>query len=264
MLLLGKEATEQNALIEKANSIGKRIPRKNVQELLSEDLIAWRERLAKNIKSNYGNKYDQDTVDEIVQRFIDRLIFIRTCEERNIEDKKLQEAMNKFNNSNRRFWHLVKEVYEYYRKEYDSNLFGRDENDLHELDRIDISDGVAFQIIDATYKRKDYEVMYNFGDINADALGGAYEQYLGHVLKTTAKQAKTQYEHSFRKEQGIYYTPTRIVDYIVRNTVGEAIDKTNEADGIRILDPACGSGSFLIRAFEEIYNYHLLKMKRKI
>ena len=47
------------------------------------------------------------------------------------------------------------------------------------------------------------------------------------------------------------------MDYIVKNTVGEFI-KTHtpeEIRRVRILDPACGSGSFLIRAYKELENY---------
>lgn len=266
LLCLSREATEQqNLLVEKADSQGKKNPRKSVQELLSEQLILWRERLAKNIKSNYGEKYNQETVDEIAQKFIDRLIFIRTCEERNLEGRKLLENVNQFTKSNRRLWGLVKEVYVYYRKEYDSNLFGKDDNDLHELDQIDINDNVVYEIINSTYKKDDFDVSYNFGDIDADVLGNAYEQYLGHLLKTTAKRAKTEDGHAHRKEQGIYYTPRYIVDYIVRNTVGEMIKdmKPEEVEKLRILDSACGSGSFLIRAFDEIHNYYLLKEKSR-
>ena len=54
-----------------------------------------------------------------------------------------------------------------------------------------------------------------------------------------------------RKEQGIYYTPSFIVDYIVRNALKPVLDKcrgVNDLKRIKVLDPACGSGSFLIKA----------------
>ncbi|MCK4798905.1 MAG: N-6 DNA methylase, partial [Spirochaetes bacterium] len=65
---------------------------------------------------------------------------------------------------------------------------------------------------------------------------------------------------------GVYYTPRYIVDYIVKNTVGEKIkDKSpeyisGENNGLKplaILDPACGSGSFLVGAYEYLLKYHL-------
>ena len=62
-----------------------------------------------------------------------------------------------------------------------------------------------------------------------------------------------------KKAGGVYYTPSYIVDYIVSNTVGELIkDKTPEdVNNLKMLDPACGSGSFLLGAYEFLLNYHL-------
>ena len=61
-----------------------------------------------------------------------------------------------------------------------------------------------------------------------------------------------------RKEEGIYYTPKYIVDYIVNNTLGKALAEMprERAGKIKILDPACGSGSFLIKALEIMDNYY--------
>ncbi|MCX5782139.1 MAG: N-6 DNA methylase, partial [Elusimicrobia bacterium] len=103
----------------------------------------------------------------------------------------------------------------------------------------------------------DNSIHYNFADINADVLGSIYEQYLGHILKKSQHTAKLKETHQHRKEQGIYYTPQYIVDYIVKNTVGEVLKETKAKDlsKLKILDPACGSGSFLIKAFDEIVDY---------
>ncbi|MFH1612852.1 MAG: TaqI-like C-terminal specificity domain-containing protein, partial [bacterium] len=61
-------------------------------------------------------------------------------------------------------------------------------------------------------------------------------------------------EKSKRKSQGIYYTPKYIVEFIVKETLGEVLKKTKpkEISKIKILDPACGSGSFLIAAYDKI------------
>ncbi|MEK6953055.1 MAG: N-6 DNA methylase, partial [Nanoarchaeota archaeon] len=71
------------------------------------------------------------------------------------------------------------------------------------------------------------------------------------MLKKTAKRASLTEGKAHRKEQGIYYTPTYVVDYIVKNTIGElAKDKKFDLKNIKVLDPACGSGSFLMKAFD--------------
>jgi len=99
-------------------------------------------------------------------------------------------------------------------------------------------------------------IQYNFRYIDEDVLGKAYETFLGEV----------------RKEEGVYYTPKYITQYIAENTVGKTFDehlakikeKLENEDfenvkelvlrftSIRVLDPACGSGSFLIKTIRII------------
>jgi type I restriction-modification system DNA methylase subunit len=112
------------------------------------------------------------------------------------------------------------------------------------------------EIIESLYRTKDKSISYDFSIIDADVLGTVYEQYLSHILKKTEKRAILTENHTHKKEQGIYYTPTYIVDYIVRNALGELLKEKNvNIEKIRVLDPACGSGSFLIKAFD-VLNEH--------
>lgn len=81
----------------------------------------------------------------------------------------------------------------------------------------------------------------------------------GNILKATDKRAKITNGRATRKEQGIYYTPKYIVDYIVNNTLRQSLKKCKnlrDVEKIKVIDPACGSGSFLIRAFDEIYDWY--------
>jgi len=57
-----------------------------------------------------------------------------------------------------------------------------------------------------------------------------------------------------KKAGGVFYTPKYIVDYIVERTVGLLLEGRTpaQADRLRILDPACGSGSFLIQAYQRL------------
>ncbi|MCH7990443.1 MAG: N-6 DNA methylase, partial [Planctomycetes bacterium] len=61
-----------------------------------------------------------------------------------------------------------------------------------------------------------------------------------------------------KKAGGVYYTPTYIVDYIVKNTVGELLkgNTPRSVEKLKILDPACGSGSFLIGAYQYLLDWH--------
>ena len=72
----------------------------------------------------------------------------------------------------------------------------------------------------------------------ADILGQVYEQFLGKVIRLTAGgQAKVEDKPEVKKAGGVYYTPTYIVDYIVKQTVGKLLeDKTpKEAADLKIL-----------------------------
>ena len=108
-------------------------------------------------------------------------------------------------------------------------------------------------------------------EVNVNILGHIFEQSL-----TDLEQIQGRVLVSRRKKEGIYYTPDYVTDYICRNTIIPYLSesgtnsvpqlvreyKDNLADlekkisEIRILDPACGSGAFLIKAVEillEIY-----------
>ena len=90
-------------------------------------------------------------------------------------------------------------------------------------------------------------------------MGQVYEQFLGKVIRLTAgHRAVVEDRPKVKKAGGIYYTPTYIVDYIVKNTVGMLLEgKTpKQAATLRILDPACGSGSFLIGAYQYLLDWH--------
>jgi hypothetical protein len=57
----------------------------------------------------------------------------------------------------------------------------------------------------------------------ADVLGQVYEQFLGKVIRLTAgHQAKVEEKPEVRKAGGVYYAPTYIVDYIVKNAAVRA------------------------------------------
>src|SRR6185312_16142072 len=101
---------------------------------------------------------------------------------------------------------------------------------------------------------------YEFSVLPADILGQVYEQFLGKVIRLTdGHRAKIEEKPEVRKAGGVYYTPKYIVDYIVKNTVGKLVEgkRPDQVAKLRILDPACGSGSFLIQAYQYLLDWHL-------
>ncbi len=251
---LSKDAFENNELDKLASTYGKKQIKNPINKQLLLDMIHFREILSKDIVKNNQDKHlSQDDIDESVQRILDRLIFIRNAEDRGLEENQLQSNVRQWYSKGK--GHLVKEIsriYKDYDDNYNSKLFAH-----HLCDDLYIENEALQEVIEGLNQSKDNSYRYDFSIIESDVLGNIYEQYLGNILKKTSKRAKLEESKTHRKEQGIYYTPSYIVDYIVKNTVGEYI-KTHtpeEIKKVRILDPACGSGSFLIRAYKELENY---------
>ncbi|MCL6106118.1 MAG: N-6 DNA methylase [Actinobacteria bacterium] len=226
------------------------------KEFLKE-IESWRELLAKNIAlRNPG--LSQRELNEAVQVTIDRIIFLRICEDRGIEDYGNLHGMQNGANVYARLLELFQKADE----RYNSGLFHfREErgnpNHPDELTLgLTIDDKPLKQILKGLYYP---DSPYEFSVLPIDILGQVYEQFLGKVIRLTAgHQAKVEDKPEVKKAGGVYYTPTYIVDYIVKNTVGKLLaDKTpKQAEKLRILDPACGSGSFLIGAYEYLLDWH--------
>jgi len=258
--LLSKESFEQGLLDKEAEKWGKKTKKTPIDKQLLADFMRFRELLSKNIlKLNSNKNLTEEQLDEAVQRMFDRLIFIRNCEDREFEEKLLLAKSRQHESRNR--GQLIKdlrEIFSYYDKHYNSKIFAQ-----HLCDDLEIDNEVLQEVIEGINSPKDKFISYDFSAIDADVLGNVYEQYLGYILKKTEKRASLKEAKTKRKEMGIYYTPTYIVEYIVRNTLGELLkDKKVDVSKIRILDPACGSGSFLIKAYDLLHEY--LDKEKKI
>ncbi|MDP2683098.1 MAG: N-6 DNA methylase [Deltaproteobacteria bacterium] len=210
---------------------------------------SWREILAKNL----AQRNPRLTVDELnfaVQQTIDRIIFLRICEDRGIESYgRLQALLNGVNTYRR-----LMELFYQADAKYNSGLFDFKADTLSHT--LVIDDKALKDIVEGLYYPKS---PYEFSVLGAEILGNVYEQFLGKVIRLTAGHAaKVEEKPEVKKAGGVYYTPSYIVDYIVKNTVGKLLEvKTpKQAEKLRILDPACGSGSFLIGAYQHLLDWH--------
>ena len=251
---LSKASVLKNALEVEAKRRGYAVEKIKIDKQLLEDLRTWRELLSSDIKRRQPNKYPPQVLDEIVQKIIDRLIFIRKAEDSHLEDPVLEQIIRRENTNT---YGEVKQVFERFRDTYDSKLFGESKAALHEADKVELSNQIIEKVIRGTLRPANGRVNYDFDSIDADILGAIYEQYLAYALSQTPKKVRLEGGIAHRHEQGIYYTPTYIVDYIVRHTLGELLrnKESKSIDKIRILDPACGSGSFLIKAYDLMETY---------
>ncbi|MBI5748135.1 MAG: N-6 DNA methylase, partial [Nitrospinae bacterium] len=255
--LLSKEAFKEGLLDKEAEKWGKKVKRTPVGERLFQDMMEWRMLLTKGFHK--ANTLTPDELDEGVQRVLDRLVFIRVTEDRGIEPNILLSMLRQSKVATD--FSLRKNLAKIFRdfdEGYNSKLFTH-----HSSENWQIDNETLEMVINSLYETGD-GYRYDFSAISADVLGGIYEQYLGHILKQATKRASVKKEHKKRKEQGIYYTPQFVVDYIVKNTIGRLLsDKSyREVIDLKVLDPACGSGSFLIRAYDELVNYFEKKDKQ--
>jgi type I restriction-modification system DNA methylase subunit len=228
-----------------------------VDDAFLKEIESWREILAKDIASN-NSKLSQRELNFSVQRIIDRIIFLRICEDRGVED--YGQLMALLNGT--RIYPRLKEIFYNADEKYNSGLFHfqkekdrKEEPDELTLD-LKIDDKPLKEIIKNLYYP---DSPYEFSVLPADILGQVYEQFLGKVIRLTeGHHAKVEYKPEVKKAGGIYYTPTYIVEYIVKNTVGKLLEGKNpkQVAKLKILDPACGSGSFLIGAYQYLLNWH--------
>lgn len=252
LLLLSKESFEEKRLLKQAIKEERLKKRVTIDKPLLNDLMSVRRLIANDIEKNYPNRYDLNEKDEIVQRIIDRLIFMRRCEDVGInpENCVLEELKHV---SGFEAYKKLKMMFAEYNRIYNSGLFaiGID----NDCDNIKINGNITKNLVGYLYNSKDGQYIYNFDWIDADVLGQIYEQYLGIILEQTKSgKSKLKEGQAHKKEQGIYYTPTFVVDFIVKNTLLEDLKKKgNKAKHIKVLDASCGSGSFLIKAFDYIY-----------
>jgi type I restriction-modification system DNA methylase subunit len=246
--LLSKESVESGLLDQTLLSKKLSKLRRPVDKEILEDMKRWREVLAKDIYKNQA-EITESQLKEDVQRILDRIIFIRACEDRRLSYGETLKDMvlQRGDNIGTAFMPALKALFRRYDRDYNSELF-----DDHPCEDLAIDFSILKEIILETYDP------YLFDVIGVEVLGNIYEQYLGYVPRLTEKRVKYEPKPEVRKAGGIFYTPEYIVDYIVKNTVGRFLSerKPKEIQTLRILDPACGSGSFLIRAYKELEVYY--------
>src|SRR6266513_1300869 len=228
-----------------------------VDDAFLDEIEKWRADLAGNLALR-NPALSQRDLNFAVQRTIDRIVFLLIVEDRRIEVYGRLMALLNGEHIYTRLQRLFREADE----RYNSGLF----HFQKEKDRVEPPDDLTpgLEIDDAVLKkiiRRLYypESPYEFSVLPADILGQVYEQFLGKVIRLTeGHRAKVEDKPEVKKAGGVYYTSTYIVDYIVKNTVGRLLENKTpkQAAKLCILDPACGSGSFLIGAYQYLLDWH--------
>lgn len=208
---------------------------------------SWRERLAVDIMRNVPG-LSASELTFAVQLFLSRIIFLRICEDRDIERYEMLKGLGAQNSFNL-FMNEMRRADAF----YDSGLFClMDDERLG----IKISDSVLAGIIDELYYPQS---PYTFAVVEAEVLGEIYEQFLGDVITISDGKVSMVTKAEVRESGGVFPTPRYIVDRIVERTLAPLLaGKSPDAlSDFTVADICCGSGIFLLSAFEFLLNYYL-------
>lgn len=227
-------------------------------------------------------KLEDNTKTELIINLVNKFIFIQSLDSfwvisKNYIEKEWENIERKWTAKNRQriLKKYLEDINEYFYELYDTELFKIAESNKTILDYInqEVSNIELFYeklklVLGINYAKSPSAyipgiIQYNFRRIDEDILGKSYETFLAEI----------------RKEQGIYYTPKYITQYITNNTIGKyfsniidtftlslqtndyqtCLDLIKEIFLFKVIDPACGSGSFLIKALRIIFkNYNAL------
>ncbi len=257
--IFSKEAVLAGSLEEYACKTEGRRGTDTVNAAFLREIESWREALARDL-AHRNPHLTQRQLNYAVQMTIDRIIFLRMAEDRGIEEYgRLLKLANGAD-----IYDGLKNMFIRADERYNSGLFHfHQEKDRPYPDdltlRLTIDDAVLKSVVTRLYYP---DSPYEFSVLPIDVLGQVYEQFLGKVIRLSPdRKVEIEEKPEVRKAGGVYYTPTYIVDYIVKNTVGKLLrgkkaGPRGNASKLRILDPACGSGSFLIGAYTYLLDWH--------
>jgi|GEM_PF-4421962 len=213
-----------------------------LHEAILLDLEKWRLAFVRSILE-CSDSTEVDEADRATQILLNRLLFIRCTEDRGIESRSysrqiLEEA---------EIWkHLVERVFHYFRDAYNSDLFVKDP--LVDDVSLRIDNEILKQVIRGLHGTNE---IYDFSIIPLEILGNAYENYLAKKISRKNGDVVLELKPEVKKSGGICYTPPHIVDAIISETLGKlSLGFSSKSFLPKVLDPACGSGTFLIRAFD--------------
>lgn len=237
----------------KANRIA---PDKAFLAEMDDEKTGWRVRLAKDMKK-HNPAAGGALITAAVQLLIDRLIFIKALSDREIEADYLSELAAQVEKAglaagDAGWFNACRDIFSKLNQFYNGSIF----EPRPELESVTVSNKVVREVLRDLQPENS---PYNFAVLPVELLGTIYERFLGRVVHATDARVRIEEKPEVRKAGGVFYTPQYIVEYIVQHTLGELLAKCKtpaDAAKLKILDPACGSGSFLLGAYAALIKWH--------
>jgi hypothetical protein len=236
--LLGKDVVYSGAFEIEWQDIETKLNQYSIDNLFLHQINDWRTSLGTEIYK-YDSKIGEQQLNDIVQSYLNRILFLRVCEDRNLED---YQTLLKFANEND-FKSLIKK-FEQADKRYNSGLFDQ----LLKDQIVENVSSVFWTIIKQLYYP---ESPYSFSVFSSDILGSIYEIFLSEklIIQNGSITLVKKPEHV---DRDIITTPTFIINAILRSTVLlKCNGKTDkEILKLKFADISCGSGAFLLELFQ--------------
>ncbi len=254
--LLGHETVYSGVFDEVWSDIEEQLKLSSIDTLFLAQINEWRAILGKEVYS-HNSSIDTVELNDIVQSYINSIIFLRVCEDRNLET--YQTLLNFASNEN--YNALIQKFQEADRK-YNAGLFN------HPLiDEIISNNSSSFwMMIKELYFPHN---SYSFSVFSSDILGRIYEIFLGEQLVIIDDEVllTKKPEHI---DRDIVTTPIFIIQDILRKTVVPYCqDKSDEEIlSSTFADIACGSGAFLVELYQLLHDilvdYYLANDKSRL
>lgn len=254
--LLGKESVYSGAFETEWKEIESKINQYSIDNLFLNQINEWRKSLGSEIYK-HDPKINEQQLNDIVQSYLNRVLFLRVCEDRNLED---YQTLLKFANTND-FKALIKK-FEEADKRYNSGLFDQ----LLKDKIVENISSVFWTIIKQLYYP---ESPYSFSVFSSDVLGSIYEIFLSEKL-TVQSGSVVLVKKPENVDRDIITTPTFIISDILRNTVLKKCEGKTDKEILKLkfADISCGSGAFLLELFQLLndilIDYYLKKDKTKL
>lgn len=225
-------------------------------------LRGWRLELARSMYRN-DKTLTEDILTSASQLYVNRLVFLKMLADKGIEEAYLDQLLARVSAAKTEeisFHQACSDIFASLDGLYNGSIFGQ----RVELDSVKVDNKVLKSILESIRPEK---AIYSLDAMPVNVVGTMYEEFLGEVIRKQGKGITAEQKPEVRKAGGVYYTPQYIVDYIVEQTVAKLLAdcKTpEEVAKLRICDPACGSGSFLLGVYDRLVSWHLDWFKAKV
>lgn len=199
----------------------------------------WRESLAKDVVAN-NPEINNEEINFLIQRLLNRIVFLRICEDREIEKF---ETLKKIKN-----YEELKNLFIVSDKKYNSGLFDFIEDNFSL--NINLNSEILIQIFNELYYPQS---PYDFSIVDPAILSQIYERYLGSkIFIGEEKQVFIVEEPEVAASNGVVPTPKLVVKNIVEETLASLVNgkSFDETQTLKIADICCGSGTFLISVYD--------------